>query len=237
MGGLNSNYRFEFAARHQNETIKTNKSSPTSNTYTLPNPMLALFKSIAPLRVGSTAIAKLHVSSVVLKEAKPTTKKATKPAKEDKAATKKPAVKKAVPPFFLYVKQRYALDKDSIMQHDFSKRTVVLREEWERLTDAEKAPFLSAAATDKERYVTELEKAKKDAPPKRPMSSYLLWLDGHREALKNANPDATFTELGAIAGAEWKGLKTTEKEHYQKTSAEALIKWKGDLAKWKESRP
>lgn len=57
---------------------------------------------------------------------------------------------------------------------------------WRALTDEDKKPFDKLAAKDKERYDSAMAiyKGKDANKPKRPMSSYFLWLGDFREQNK-----------------------------------------------------
>ncbi len=47
------------------------------------------------------------------------------------------------------------------------------------------------------------------------MSSYMLWLQKEgRAAIKLANPEATFGEIGKLAGNEWRNLSPARKQEY-----------------------
>ncbi len=56
-------------------------------------------------------------------------------------------------------------------------------------------------------------KAAKDPnAPKRPLSAYMYYSQAQRNATKEANPEATFGELGKIMGAAWKELSDDQKK-------------------------
>jgi hypothetical protein len=182
--------------------------------------MLSLFRSSA----RRLPQAQFHTSSLLFKE--------KKPAKKEK----KDAIKKPTQAFFFYVKERFAQNKEELMKYEFSQRTGVLRKEWDNLSLAEKAPFESAANADKERYAVEVAQAKKDAPPKRPLTSYLQWFNENRDGLAGANPGVSFAELGKIAGAQWKELSENDKSRFKTKYEKEITEWKNTYAKWKESR-
>lgn len=208
--------------------------------------MLALFKSIVPVR-ALPAAAQFSSAAVVLSELKEKKPRATtKQTKKKSEKTKKPAtvyplkptaVKKAAQPFFFYVRERYANDKDMIMELEFSKRSAFLRDQWNVMSPAEQAPFVSAYETDKQRYAAEVEQAKKDGPPKRPLSAYLKWFNENRVQLKNQNPGITFQELGKLGGEKWRELSDLVKDEYKASSAEETANWKVEYAKWKDALP
>ena len=207
--------------------------------------MLSLLRvSVFPLSRGTLPLASTAQFSssakVLLKTSegkkKVATKKPESGATKEKKGKKKPGVKKAVPAYFFYVKERYATGKESIMAHEFAKRNEILRDEWSKLNAAERAPFESAAKTDKERYTAEVEQAKKDAPPKRPLSGYFRWFQENREALLNANPGIATKDLVKLAGAEWRKLSTDIQESFNGEARRDMDVWKQDYAKWKEAK-
>ena len=55
--------------------------------------------------------------------------------------------------------------------------------------------------------------------PKRPQSSYMLWLADMRESIKEENPGASITDITKIAGEKWKKISETDK----KVSQDLLI--------------
>jgi high mobility group protein B2 len=59
-------------------------------------------------------------------------------------------------------------------------------------------------------------KAKKDPnAPKRPMSSYMLFVRENRKRLAEENPDCKQTQLMSLAGVAWKALDADEKSIYE----------------------
>jgi len=61
-------------------------------------------------------------------------------------------------------------------------------------------------------------KAKKEKDPnapKRPLSAFMFFCQDNRPALKQANPNANFSELGKIMGAAWKEVSEADKKPYE----------------------
>lgn len=56
------------------------------------------------------------------------------------------------------------------------------------------------------------KKVKDAGAPKRPMSAYMLWLNGNRERIKSENPGISVTEISKKAGEMWKQLGRDRKE-------------------------
>ena len=57
--------------------------------------------------------------------------------------------------------------------------------------------------------------------PKRPCSSYFLFMQQEREALKIANPDATNAEFSKLLGGRWRAMSNDEKAPYIALAAKA----------------
>eukprot|EP01050_Picozoa_sp_SAG11_P058652 SAG11_NODE_37595_length_256_cov_0.656051_1_plen_67_part_10 len=51
--------------------------------------------------------------------------------------------------------------------------------------------------------VPKAEKRKEPEGPKKPMSTYFLWMAENREAAKKEHPDSSITELAKILGDKW----------------------------------
>uniref|UniRef100_A0A8C7FBZ5 FACT complex subunit SSRP1 n=1 Tax=Oncorhynchus kisutch TaxID=8019 RepID=A0A8C7FBZ5_ONCKI len=64
----------------------------------------------------------------------------------------------------------------------------------------------------KERKPRKEKKQKDTNAPKRPMSSYMLWLNSSREHIKSENPGISITEISKKAGEMWKQIGKDDKE-------------------------
>merc|ERR1719228_1810623 len=77
-----------------------------------------------------------------------------------------------------------------------------------------------------------MAKAKLAGKPKRPMSSYFLWMnDVGRAEVKKKNPDASITEISKECGAAWANIDAKTKEKYDKKKDEAKKAVKAKPAK------
>lgn len=73
-------------------------------------------------------------------------------------------------------------------------------------------------------------KKKKDPnAPKRPMSSYFFFMNTSRDRIKEENPDAAHTDIGRIAGAEWKQLDAGKKSKYESMAAKDKVRYKKEM--------
>jgi len=78
-----------------------------------------------------------------------------------------------------------------------------------------------------------MAKAKLAGKPKRPMSSYFLWMnDVGRAEVKKKNPDASITEISKECGAAWANIDAKTKEKYDKKKDEAKKAFDKEYATW-----
>jgi hypothetical protein len=56
---------------------------------------------------------------------------------------------------------------------------------------------------------------------KRPLSAFMLYSNNKRDKVKEANPDASFGEIGKILGEKWRGISDERKANYE-AQAKAL---------------
>jgi len=78
------------------------------------------------------------------------------------------------------------------------------------------------------------KRAKKDSgAPKRPMSGYFIWLNEHREQIKQENPGISVTDVSRKAGEMWRELK--DKGPWEKKAQEAKARYVEEMAEWRAS--
>ncbi|CAE8615765.1 unnamed protein product [Polarella glacialis] len=160
------------------------------------------------------------------------------------AVTEQP--KKAMPAYMLWLKE----ERPKIVKKlgaDGSKVTEVSKEAgklWGALADSKKAPFEKKYAENKAKYTADLEafkaaggvlKARKSKTtegakvkvvkdpnqPKRPKSSYFIFLGENRDKIVEGMPAGfKVTEVTVEAGKQWKGLPDAKKKPYEKKAAE-----------------
>ncbi|KAG8346679.1 HMG box domain [Trypanosoma vivax] len=94
----------------------------------------------------------------------------------------------------------------------------------------------SAAADGKDAKKKKEEKPKKpDDYPKKPLSSYLIFSNDHREKLKAENPDAKITEILQKLGQMWSDASEAVKEKYKKLAQEDKERFERELNEYKKS--
>ncbi|KAK2891356.1 hypothetical protein Q8A67_013999 [Cirrhinus molitorella] len=87
----------------------------------------------------------------------------------------------------------------------------------------------------KERKPRKEKKVKDAGAPKRPMSAYMLWLNGNRERIKSENPGISVTEISKKAGEMWKQLGKDRKEEWDKKAEEAKKQYEKAMKEYRES--
>ncbi|KAJ1984274.1 Non-histone chromosomal protein 6 [Dimargaris cristalligena] len=77
-------------------------------------------------------------------------------------------------------------------------------------------------------------RAKKDPnAPKRNLSAYMFYSQAAREGVKQANPTASFGELGKRLGEQWKSMSDTEKVPYEQQAAADKIRYENEKASYR----
>jgi hypothetical protein len=71
--------------------------------------------------------------------------------------------------------------------------------------------------------------------PKRPSTSYLLFTQDRRAAVRAANPTMKITDVSKVIGAEWKALGEAAKKKYSDRAAVLKEKYAVDFAAYKKT--
>uniref|UniRef100_A0A673Z3S1 FACT complex subunit SSRP1 n=1 Tax=Salmo trutta TaxID=8032 RepID=A0A673Z3S1_SALTR len=87
----------------------------------------------------------------------------------------------------------------------------------------------------KERKPRREKKQKDTNAPKRPMSSYMLWLNSSRERIKSENPGISITEISKKAGEMWKQIGKEDKEEWDGKAEEAKKNYEKAMKEYRES--
>jgi len=123
---------------------------------------------------------------------------------------------------------------------------------WNKLTAKAKKPFEDEAKKLKAKYLAEKEafekaggvmpvpksrsektkRANKDPNlPKRPLSSYMLWLADTRQSIADSLPEGSkVTQVMVEAGKKWKKLTKKAKGPYEKKAAELKEAYQAEMA-------
>jgi HMG (high mobility group) box len=79
-------------------------------------------------------------------------------------------------------------------------------------------------------------KGKKKDPnaPKRPLTSFMYFSQDQRAAVKKANPDASFGELGRLLGAKWRKTTAAQKKKYEAQAAKDKVRYTKAMAAYEK---
>jgi len=93
---------------------------------------------------------------------------------------------------------------------------------WGKMSDKEKSSFMAEANKDRARYTKEKAEVAKNAPPKRPNTAYISFVNDIRKGIMKEHPTYRVTEVAQEAGKRWKSLSEAEQEKYKKVAKKAL---------------
>jgi hypothetical protein len=140
-----------------------------------------------------------------------------------------------------------------------------LTEEYKKLSEEEKAKYITMAEEDKEKQEKAIadylalhppkgddddddgdadgkpkkksQRQKKDPKaPKNRMNAFLYWSKDQRPALKEANPDATYEEFNKILSSAYKALSKEELAPYQALAAADKERYDAEMKAYKQSK-
>ena len=105
-----------------------------------------------------------------------------------------------------------------------------------------KAPPAKKAKKEKAEKASPSGKAKKPrkkkdkAEPKRALSAYMFYVNGNRARINAENPGIKVTEIGKIAGAEWKALDAEARAPWDAKAAEDKERATAEMKAYKEAK-
>jgi len=135
-----------------------------------------------------------------------------KEKKEKQVATKP---KRSISAYAFYVKENIQTLAAENPDMKLSERMIKLAQNWNKLTDEEKQPYLDKSQQDKQRKNIETQAYQKSLPPKRPLTPFLLFSNEHRKKLQEENPGTKITELMKMLAERWKALSDEQKKNYE----------------------
>jgi len=132
----------------------------------------------------------------------------------------------------------------------------LLAKHWnEDISDAEKAKFQKKARHAKEKYDKFMEEFRKSHPveykmveekvkkpkrdpnmPRRPMSSYNIYMKERRLVLAKKNKDMKATEIIAQIGKEWRSMGESAKDSYRKRAVEIKKQYEKDMKQYLDTQ-
>lgn len=153
-------------------------------------------------------------------------KKAAAPAAASKPAPAKPAPKKeakpkiprALGPWTIFVQERASGRKDQPATQLIKQ----LAAEWRAMTDAQKAPYLDAAARSKQRAAGLRAEAKAARPPP---SAYASFAGAAVQQLRAQQPGLPNTAYIKLAAERWRALPERERERLTVQAKAAKDAW------------
>ena len=91
---------------------------------------------------------------------------------------------------------------------------------WQEMAD--KTNYEALAEEDRVRYTEEMAEYKKSTPqpPKRAMTSYIIFCNEVRGEVSRENPDMAMGDIGKELGKRWHALTESEKTKYQNLADE-----------------
>lgn len=108
-------------------------------------------------------------------------------------------------------------------------------EKKEKKTPAKAEKKAPAKAEKKEESMDEEDE--EDPEPKRPLTSYMLFSQEHREEITKKYPDLKITDISAKITEQWKNLSEKEREAYKKRSDENRELYNTQMKEWRERHP
>merc|ERR1712071_514228 len=134
---------------------------------------------------------------------------------------------------------------------DFTEFSRKCADRWKIMSDIEKKRFNMLAENDKRRWDIEMKafnttnstgqakkmKQKKDPNvPKRPMTSYFLFMQEKRESVVKDQPGIKIGDIAKEISRRWAEVGPKEKEKFEKLAETAKAKYAEDKAAYDESR-
>jgi len=133
--------------------------------------------------------------------------------------------------YTLYFSSEYPKIKEQHPNKTLTDIVKIASQKWNNLSANEKKPFEDEANKDKSRYQKEMEAYQKTLPPKRPLSSYIVFANEIRAGIQAENPEAPVYEIAKIIGAKWKTISNAEREKYKKQAEKLKGEYKKKLEK------
>lgn len=179
-------------------------------------------------------------------------KKSSKKAK-DPNAPKKPQTA-----FFLWLNENRESIKKENPDAGLGQIGKIAGEKWREISDEDKQEYNDKYKIEKEKYDEAMKsykptgefakssrgssKSSKKDPnaPKKPQSSYFLWMNDNRARIKEENPSAGLTDIARLSGAQWKEISDSEKAKYEEKNKQDKERYAEEMKNYvppKDSSP
>eukprot|EP01116_Phalansterium_solitarium_P017452 TRINITY_DN4304_c0_g1_i1.p1 TRINITY_DN4304_c0_g1~~TRINITY_DN4304_c0_g1_i1.p1 ORF type:complete len:270 (+),score=96.62 TRINITY_DN4304_c0_g1_i1:72-812(+) len=153
-------------------------------------------------------------------------------AEARRAKAEKP--KRALSAYMFFVQARGRTLRTTNPELTMGEVGKMLGQEWRQLSDAHRQVYLQQAEMDKARSVRERASYTANLPPKRPMSSFMLFANDKRADVVRDSPDAGIAEIGKRLGQLWKEADDVVKAEYARKAAEAKAAYEQQMSAFKK---
>lgn len=165
--------------------------------------------------------------------------------KKKKRVAKLKGPKKARSAYVFYTTERRSAVQAENPNLEFGDVTKHIAEEWNKMSDSQKAKYEAMAVEDKGRFETENDEFNTEHPevkkrklkakkgqPKKARSAYLFYTMEKRNDFKNANPDKTFGDLTKLVADDWGKLNAAQKKKYEKLAEEDRARYDQEMSNY-----
>ena len=145
--------------------------------------------------------------------------------------------KKPLSAYFLYLNDFRASYKKEHPELSFAQLSKGLAEQWNNLPAEGKAQYVATADILKGGYDAEKQKIKDDAPPKKPLTAFFIFLNDNRASYRQEHPELSFADLTKALSVQWASLDSVEKAKYDEKAKDMKNAYKSALVEWKATHP
>ncbi|BAO40716.1 putative high mobility group protein B3-like protein [Kluyveromyces marxianus] len=146
------------------------------------------------------------------------------------------AIKPKRPPtaFSYYFKQnvKQICEANNVKTVDAMK---IAGEKWRSFSESEKQKYFDEVKPLLENYQAQLKEFEKNLPPKRPATSFGLYLKEVSPDRRAQNPGLNQVEIMKLVSNEWKNMDESLKNKYREQFAEQLAVYNKAVEKFKKS--
>ena len=165
--------------------------------------------------------------------------KKKKKKKRKKGKKKDPnAPKRAQSAYFLFMGDVREQVKAEHPEYNIGQIAKHIGGMWRECSASKKAPYERQAKKLKEQYHIDranyLEEKNDPNKPKRPQSSYFLFMGSVRATVKAENPQYTIGEIAKHIGAMWKQLSARERSPFEQEAVKLKAQYLSDMAAYNE---